>query len=367
MGRMGHLLKTYSNNRDQRMKAAAFIFLALFFFFALTCKKEPPIVPPPPSGPDTTSHNFTFTQYTFGGTGGSSYFKDVAIINDTDIWAVGTIYAFGDTMFNAAHWDGKKWKLLQIQFYTFCGQGHTGAYPIDAILALSGTEVWFASNSQMAIWKNDVQQNIMCLPASVYKIWAINGNAVYTVGPIGEIDFYNGTTWTIQSSGTTIDLRDVWGTADGSVVWACGYSNDDSKSILLKYDGANWKTVWSRDGTASIPPYGYFVTSMWGDTALFLSAGRAVFHATTQPPETTQVTTLPWFPYRIRASAENNIVVGGDEGMIWHYNGASWREINLHSGQPLYSIAVSKTMCVAVGTETSIGFGAALIYVGNHQ
>jgi len=59
----------------------------------LTCKKEPPVGPPPPSGPDTTSHNLSWTQYTFGGAGtaGSSYFNDVAIINDTDIWAVGQV------------------------------------------------------------------------------------------------------------------------------------------------------------------------------------------------------------------------------------------------------------------------------------
>jgi hypothetical protein len=45
---------------------------------------------------DTTSHNFTWQTFTFGGAGGS-YLNDVAIINDNNIWAVGNIFAFDST------------------------------------------------------------------------------------------------------------------------------------------------------------------------------------------------------------------------------------------------------------------------------
>ena len=42
---------------------------------------------------DTTSHNFSWQTFTFGDIiGGSSYLKDIAIINENDIWAVGAIY-----------------------------------------------------------------------------------------------------------------------------------------------------------------------------------------------------------------------------------------------------------------------------------
>lgn len=40
---------------------------------------------------DTTSHNFTWETFTFGG-GSSSHFNDVAIINENNIWAVGEIH-----------------------------------------------------------------------------------------------------------------------------------------------------------------------------------------------------------------------------------------------------------------------------------
>ena len=271
-------------------------------------------------------------------------------------------------MYNAAHWNGKKWELLQIQFYTFCGQVHTGAYPIDAILTMSETEVWFASNSQITIWKNNVQQNIMCLPASAYKIWAVNGNAIYTVGPIGQIDFYNGNTWTTQSSGTTIDLRDVWGTPDGSVVWASGYSNDNSQSVLLMYNGTQWNTIWTRQGGVT-PPYGDLVTSVWGIKHLFTATNLGVYTQDITGIDTArQSLSIDHFPYCIGGSAENNVAVVGDFGMIWHYNGTDWKLLNeTNLDQPLYSVAVSTNMIVAVGSDYTVFPSQAFILVGRRE
>jgi len=73
---------------------------------------------------DTTSHNFTWETYTFGGVNGSSYLKDVAIINENNIWAVGEIHTAETDQFdsngvwvkpyNVVHWDGTSWELTRI-------------------------------------------------------------------------------------------------------------------------------------------------------------------------------------------------------------------------------------------------------------
>ncbi len=65
---------------------------------------------------DTTSHEFDWRVYTFGGQKGTSLFYDVAIIDENDIWAVGEIYtedidtydSLGNWIdpYNAAHLDG---------------------------------------------------------------------------------------------------------------------------------------------------------------------------------------------------------------------------------------------------------------------
>src|SRR3972149_8811161 len=70
---------------------------------------------------DTTSHNFTWQTFTFGGQAGSSTLYDVAIINENDIWAVGEIYMNDSTgqpdpnTYNAVHWDGSTWELKRIK------------------------------------------------------------------------------------------------------------------------------------------------------------------------------------------------------------------------------------------------------------
>lgn len=68
---------------------------------------------------DTTSHNFTWRVDTLGYY--LSIVRDVAIVNENNIWAVGAFYkkhADRDSTvadrYNAAHWDGKAWTLKKI-------------------------------------------------------------------------------------------------------------------------------------------------------------------------------------------------------------------------------------------------------------
>ena len=67
---------------------------------------------------DTTSNNFTFETYEFGDGYSSSYFNDVWVFNENNIWAVGYISP-EDTTINGVHitnpniikWDGQSWKI----------------------------------------------------------------------------------------------------------------------------------------------------------------------------------------------------------------------------------------------------------------
>jgi hypothetical protein len=60
---------------------------------------------------DTTSHNFTWVIDTLGNYG--SYLNDVAIIDENNIWVVGNIETDSGE-FNAAKWDGFRWKTFGI-------------------------------------------------------------------------------------------------------------------------------------------------------------------------------------------------------------------------------------------------------------
>lgn len=341
----------------------------LFSFCALTCKKESPVAPkpPPPSGPDTTSHNFTFTQYTFGGLGGSSYFKDVAIVSDTDIWAVGAIYTSPDSTYNAAHWDGKKWLLKQVPFVGSCSA--VMYPPLQGIWAFGTNNILFTNGGSIVHFDGtnaemDCGMNSL-LSGAINKIFAINLDNIYIVGNAGTIIHYDGTTWTKQSSGTTIDLYDVWGTADGSVVWACGYSNDNFHSILLKYENNQWLTLWQRDGSTAVAPFGYNVGSIWRASSTYITSTNGVFRLDSDASQTQLSSPFSGFTPSLRGNADNDFVVVGDNATIWHYNGKNGKE--LFGGiatQPLDACGLRGNILVAVGSDYSTFPNKALIYVG---
>ena len=345
----------------------------LLLFIAADCKKNPVSPGPPP--PDTTSHNFTFTRYDFGGNEGSSGFKDAAIVSDSDVWIVGAINPATDSTSNAVHWDGRNWNLMQIQFYTICGQSHTTAYPINAVFAFDANDIWFSDGGEMLHWIDNSFSHDCSIGSlingAINKIWGTSSSNLYAVGNAGTIIHYSNGAWTKMESGTTIDLQDVWGSSDGSVVWACGYKNynvTSAQSILLKYNGTSWATVWTRQGNAT-PPYGDILTSLWANDSLFLVGTDGLFRQGIGETDSVEhLFSLTSFPYSIKGSAGNNIAFVGDDAMIYHYNGSTWKLINISTlDQPLYSVAVSKDMIVAVGSDYTIGLGAALIYLGKRS
>ncbi len=150
---------------------------------------------------DTTSHNFTWQTYTFGGANGSSVLNDVAIINENDIWAVGEIHTAETDQFdsngvwvqpyNAVHWDGNSWELKRIMFYTFCNQSDIAPYPAKAVFTFPDGKIAIANNaSQLTFIVNNIQQNIQCLPVSVNSIWGTSSSDFYVVGNNGNIAHY---------------------------------------------------------------------------------------------------------------------------------------------------------------------------------
>ena len=345
----------------------------------LACKKESPVVPSALSGPDTTTHDFSFTQYDLGGNAGSSDFKDAVIVNDTLAYAVGEIFTTDSTgkpdpeAYSLAVWNGNKWSLRRLYFQD--SGNNELLVPIRGVIIFNAADIWFAAGS---IFHWDGASSItqmslsrLTLPdssATIEKLWGLSSNSIYGVGDAGTIVHYANGVWTRMQSGTNYDLTDVWGSPDGSVIWACGwrnYSVDTAQGILLRSDGTDWTTVWKR-GSNTTTPYGDAISSLWGQTHLFTSSNFGVYIQSMSGIDTAlQSLSVSHFPYRIRGSAENNVVMVGDFGMIWHYNQKGWKQINITSlDQPLYSVAVSTNMIIAVGSDYSVGLGAALIYRG---
>jgi len=310
---------------------------------------------------DTTSHDFTWQIDTLGD--GYSVLRDVAIINDTLAYAVGEIYKrdslgnWDPNAYNLVKWNGKEWKLLKIQFYTFCGQTDTGSYPAKSIFAFGPDNIWIGMyGSQVVRWNGKTQSPPECIPVSINKLWGENLNSVWAVGINGQIAHYDGARWRRLESGTDQTINDVWGVQDpktnepfilagASNVYNPGYI----KLLQIKKSGYVDTIPWISQGRR--------ISSVWfqNQNRLF-TAGGGVF---TRSPngiwkEFKEIPLI--YTNRIRGQAINDIFVVGDFGIVTHWNGINWRLYSEVAVTLYYSCDYKNNMMIAVGSRNRRAF-----------
>ncbi len=290
---------------------------------------------------DTTSHNFTFETFTFGGTAGSSTLYDVAIIDENDIWAVGEIYVAdtsqnGYTLYNAVHWDGSQWQLKKISMLSSCNP--VTFPPLKAICAFSDSNIIITSGGSIG-WFNGVTNTPDCgirplLTGTINKLWGAYDNDFYAVGNSGNIAHYQNGQWSRIESGTTVDLLDIWGTSGGKIIWISGYA-DFKPTVLLKISNSAIETIFNtRDYLFVFDPKHISggIGSVWtnNDRFVYLTTWYSLYRKSINS-DSAQATALisgsvvEFFGLRSRGTAKNNIFTIGSQNSIHHYNGITFR------------------------------------------
>ncbi len=349
----------------------------LFLSLLLSCSEN--TTGPGKNTPDTTSHDFSWETFEFGGQNGSSILYDVAIINENDIWAVGEIYtedtytrdSLGNLIkpYNAVHWDGEEWELKRIPFVGACSAVEYP--PIKALWAFSANNILFTNGGAIVKYDGntaslDCGMNSL-LTGAMNKIFAKDQSNIYAVGGSGTIVHYDGQGWTKLESGTDIDLTDVWGSPDGSVMWACGF--DDLKgSVLLRKRDTQFETVAIVDDPAGPHPHNlisYVFESVWTDNpdSVYIGSTGRVYH--TPVDYDTYALENIWFDYSqnglpnftkaIRGNNPHDIFIAGFQNFIRHYNGNTWRaypEIMSATGY-WYSLSVKGDVVAAAGKNSN--------------
>lgn len=246
-------------------------------FLLASCTSPTPPLPPPPAGPDTTSHEFIWQIDTLGD-GNSSVLYDVAIINDTTIWAVGEIYLKDSTgqvdpdAYGLAKWDGTGWSFSRLG--ALAPQGYVSNLLPRAIFAIAPNEIWFAAggahrlknNVLTPFWINDFPGN----PSPIWtsgqlstRIWASTSSDVYVVGTAGAIAHFDGTVWRRIESGTSLTLSDVFGLEGSAHVEALVYivAGDLYSSGSSRIVSIRGTTI--SDTSLSLP--NFTLHSLWAD------------------------------------------------------------------------------------------------------
>ncbi|MFI5252312.1 MAG: hypothetical protein ACHQQQ_07785 [Bacteroidota bacterium] len=306
---------------------------------------------------DTTSHNFTWQRFTVGGIGSSFY--DVAIINDTCIIAVGEIYVQDSsgafpTLYNVARWNGTHWSLSMV-----------GSTKLQSIFVFSENDIWVGSSSPYhwdgTSWHGYQFSNPL-FNGYLTKMWGTDSSNIYIVGTNGSIAWYNGSLWQKIESGTTFDLKDIWGaknpkTGETEII-TVGIQPGISGQCTIWHIASSTVTAISDSGIFYpftsvwfVPELKYYVSGV------YIFAKRNLADNNRWSSDNGSFASSEYKP-SIRGNGLNDIVVACDAGEVIHFNGYSWRnyltETSLASGT--YSrIDIRGNTVAAVGFNNNCG------------
>lgn len=312
---------------------------------------------------DTTSANFAWQTFTFGGDYGSCVLHDVAIINDTLAYAVGEIYLADSSNgqpdpqpYNLAIWNGESWRLQKVAYHY---EGQINYQPFRAIYALSVNDIWLGGNGLLHFDGSKFSEvlgfNSVWGPYWIESIWGSPAGEVCVVGDSGSIAWYNGYSWQKIQSGTSLDVYDIFGSTDpktgkDEILAACT-RNYPIGHALLSISGTTAAQL-------SVDPIQYELFSVWFvPNRHYYLVGDGIFEKNSLSEAEWKNGPLDITHYgttRIRGSALNDIMAVGAFGDCLHFNGMSWKSYTstttLANGA-YTSVAIKGNLVIAVGGD----------------
>ncbi|WKZ68336.1 MAG: hypothetical protein QY331_10265 [Melioribacteraceae bacterium] len=331
---------------------------------------------------DTTSHNFTWEVFEFG-EHGNSILRDVAIIDENNIWAVGAIYLKDSTgtndskAYNAVHWDGTVWTPKRILYYGECSAVQYP--PFYSVYAFSENEIALTNGGSIG-WFDGKTVSLDCgvnplLNGAINKIWGTRKNDIYIVGGNGSIAHYNGTSWLKIESGTDVDLLDVWGDESESQIFITGMDDSNGNTVLLSVNNSSVQTLYDYNVlNPNQSDLEGFVRGVWFNEFPYfylLTSSHVTRIRKDKIEEKKRIYEVsPDFTggyHQIRGSAINDMMIVGNRNHISHYNGRSWKEFTelFDNTILLTSVSINEDLVLISGRKnTGILTSQAVIIIG---
>ncbi|MBU0711900.1 hypothetical protein KJ762_09460 [bacterium] len=270
-----------------------------------------------------------------------SVLRDVAIIDDNDIWAVGELKMTGGP-YNAIHWDGVEWTYFKIPNFKYPNQTLIGSDDLTSVYAISSSDVYFSTGGTLTRWDGNEFIPLVVFMEYVgdpdygplWRMWSESGDDIYLVGQKGYSVHYDGNTWEKLETGTDIFMRDING--KDNHVYATGY-NDSGESIALELVDGEWKTLFEADSYYADWDNGEFGRAtgldVLSDTVYILTSIGLI----KKPIDSNEMEFTPSskagldlsdYGYTmIGIQALNDIYIGSRQGTVLHYNGVTWKRI----------------------------------------
>jgi hypothetical protein len=310
---------------------------------------------------DTTSHDFIWELLTFGNLSPSAL-NDVAIINENDIWAVGEIL-IDDSTYNAIHWDGHDWELLQIPVRVF---GFITVAPIYGVYVSNKNSLWFTTGASLVHWDGNIFKTVVFMEdylksdnySPLRRIWALDENNIYLTSTQGNVIYWNGRDYKELPQITHASINDLWASKKSSkpnvIYGAVSNKYSDSEYFIMKLEGEtvgeafNWRktsesvfTLWFND-LNKIFAIGTDLTDQY-DYHIFTRDRRGNWKDFENPVD-------KYFLHAVRGNDINDLFVCGDFLAVAHYNGKTWRSFDsLIQPAAFYRMDYKDDVMVAVG------------------
>jgi hypothetical protein len=359
-------------------RGVIWLIILLPIFLGTTCKEEPVEPDNGDSGRlpplDTTSHDFVWQSQTFGGEFAFSVFYDVAIINDTCIWAVGELNlkdSLGNIdyiCYNAAQWDGKNWTIKRISPW------YRDSYitaPLYCVFAFSEKDIWCSlgvpihgdgkSWTFYQLWDMGV---VGPNDGGATRIWGTSSNNIYFGDQKGTIVHYDGTNFQKLPTLTTLEVKGIWGGKNpltGKTEILAVASGPDTSVMMLRLDDATVAPV-SKKGLD------WYLGDVWFDAGRkYYVVGYDIYSTSfvdTATPWRTEPNPTRCYMASIRGNNANDLFTVGAYGATLHYNGATWKDYpELWMSGMFNAVAIKGNLVVIVG---EIG-NSAIIVMGRRK
>jgi uncharacterized membrane protein len=175
--------------------------------------------------------------------------------------------------------------------------------------------------------------------AQLRGVWGTSSSNVFAVGNNGTILHYSGNAWNTMPSGTTVTLREIWGSSP-SDVFAVG-----DNGTILHYDGNAWNTMPS--GTTA------GIEGIWGSSSSDVFAVGD--NGTILRYDGNSWSTMPYGDmadlYDVWGTSSSDVYAAAVVSFAQHYDGDSWLRMNTsHQGATI-------ARCIWVRTPSDLYYG----------
>lgn len=164
-------------------------------------------------------------------------------------------------------------------------------------------------------WSNPLPQG-----QTLTAAWAVSERDVWAVGVAGTILHFDGNRWSCVPSGTTQDLRTVWGSGPDDV-WAAGTGRGPGTPEILRWDGRSWARVTFAAGQNVLAIGGTGPSDVWVFSDPLYPAMHWDGAAWSRTPTVgSQSLRALW------GSRPDDVWAIGFDGAygIWHWDGIAW-------------------------------------------